>query len=151
MRYRHAVACAGMECSGLLNEMRHSDAICIRVAATEIEELELALNEITPEGASTLAAALAGKSKLQKLNLRENELEDRGAILLSKPVQSLPSLRILDLAQNQVCYNSNCGTRSNFLTAQVSLWYCLAHAEACLKTALSHVCVGACICPAGTG
>ena len=73
-------------------------------AAPELEELELALNEVTPDGAKELAAALANKTKLQKLNLRENELEDRGVILLSGPIQSLPALRILDLAQNQVCF-----------------------------------------------
>lgn len=61
------------------------------------------MNEVTPEGAKELAAALANKTKLQKLNLRENELEDRGVILLSGPIQSLPALRILDLAENQVC------------------------------------------------
>lgn len=72
-------------------------------AAPELEELELALNEVTPEGAKELAAALATKTRLQKLNLRENELEDRGVILLSGPIQSLPALRILDLAHNQVC------------------------------------------------
>ncbi|KAL0024197.1 hypothetical protein WJX77_006533 [Trebouxia sp. C0004] len=71
-------------------------------SAPELEELELALNEVTPAGAKELAAALAGKSRLQKLNLRENELEDRGVILLCGPIQSLPSLRVLDLAQNQV-------------------------------------------------
>ena len=71
--------------------------------APELEELELALNEVTPDGAKELAAALVNKTKLQKLNLRENELEDRGVILLSGPVQSLPALRIVDLAQNQVC------------------------------------------------
>lgn len=60
------------------------------------------MNEVTPDGAKELSAALAGKSKLQKLNLRENELEDRGIILLCGPIQSLPSLRVLDLAQNQV-------------------------------------------------
>ena len=70
--------------------------------APELEELELALNEVTPDGAKELAAALVNKTKLQKLNLRENELEDRGVILLSGPVQSLPALRIVDLAQNQV-------------------------------------------------
>ncbi len=76
--------------------------MCCSAAAPELEELELALNEVTPDGAKELAAALAGKSKLQKLNLRENELEDRGVILLCGPMQSLPSLRVLDLAQNQV-------------------------------------------------
>lgn len=71
-------------------------------AAPQLEELELALNEVTPEGAKQLAAALGNKSNLQKLNLRENELEDRGAILLSGPLQALPALQTLDLAQNQI-------------------------------------------------
>lgn len=71
-------------------------------SAPELEELELALNEVTPDGAKELAAALANKTRLQKLNLRENELEDRGVILLSGPIQSLPALHILDLAHNQV-------------------------------------------------
>ena len=76
----------------------------LAVAAPQLEELELALNEVTPEGAKQLAAALGNKSNLQKLNLRENELEDRGAILLSGPLQALPALQTLDLAQNQVRY-----------------------------------------------
>lgn len=77
-------------------------------AAPKLEELELALNEVTPDGAKELAVALANKSNLQKLNLRENELEDRGVILLSGPIQSLPALCILDLAQNQVCFLNTC-------------------------------------------
>lgn len=83
--------------------IQYSSILLCVAAAPELEELELALNEVTPNGAKELAAALANKTKLQKLNLRENELEDRGVILLSGPIQSLPALRILDLAQNQVC------------------------------------------------
>jgi large subunit ribosomal protein L31/Ran GTPase-activating protein 1 len=49
-----------------------------------LEELELALNEVTAEGAAAVAAALAGKSALAVLNLRENELEDGGALALAQ-------------------------------------------------------------------
>ena len=71
-------------------------------AVPELEQLELALNEMTVSSAKALAKALAGKTKLQRLNLRENELEDPGAIALSQAVQDLPSLQVLDLNQNQV-------------------------------------------------
>ena len=77
------------------------------VAAPQLEELELALNEMTVSGARAVAKALAGKSKLRRLNLRENELEDPGAIALCKAVQGLPSLQFLDLNANQVRYSSH--------------------------------------------
>lgn len=48
------------------------------------QELELALNEITPQGAVAVAAAVAAKSSLRRLNLRENELEDEGAVIVAK-------------------------------------------------------------------
>ena len=48
------------------------------------QELELALNEITPEGAVAVAACVASKSSLRRLNLRENELEDEGAVIVAK-------------------------------------------------------------------
>lgn len=95
--------CTSSMCSLAKQHCASAVYACI-AAAPELEELELALNEVTPEGAKELAAALATKTRLQKLNLRENELEDRGVILLSGPIQSLPALRILDLAHNQVCF-----------------------------------------------
>lgn len=48
------------------------------------QELELALNEITPEGAAAVAACVAAKPALRRLNLRENELEDEGAVTIAK-------------------------------------------------------------------
>ena len=48
------------------------------------QELELALNEITPGGAAAVAAAVAAKPALRRLNLRENELEDEGAVIVAK-------------------------------------------------------------------
>lgn len=53
-------------------------------AARAAQELELALNEITPEGAGAVAACVAGKRALRRLNLRENELEDAGALTIAK-------------------------------------------------------------------
>lgn len=49
-----------------------------------LQELELALNEITPEGATAVAACVAVKPALRRLNLRENELEDEGAVSIAK-------------------------------------------------------------------
>lgn len=65
-------------------------------------ELELALNEVTEEGARALAAALARLPRLQRLNLRENELDNPGAIAIAKALTGLKDLRELDLTQNQV-------------------------------------------------
>lgn len=48
------------------------------------QELELALNEVTPEGAAAVAACVAAKPALRRLNLRENELEDEGAVTIAK-------------------------------------------------------------------
>ena len=46
-------------------------------ACQQLEELELALNEVTPDGARAVAKALLSKPKLRRVNLRENELEDK--------------------------------------------------------------------------
>ena len=75
-----------------------------------IIELELALNEVTPEGAQALAVALQRLPHLQRLNLRENELENAGAIAIAKGLAKLKNLRELDLTQNQVllCYAYDC-------------------------------------------
>lgn len=52
--------------------------------ATAPQELELALNEVTPQGAGAVAACVAAKPSLRRLNLRENELEDEGAVCIAK-------------------------------------------------------------------
>jgi hypothetical protein len=49
-----------------------------------LQELELALNEITPEGARSVAACVAALPALRRLNLRENELEDEGAVTVAR-------------------------------------------------------------------
>jgi large subunit ribosomal protein L31/Ran GTPase-activating protein 1 len=73
-------------------------------AAAALEELELALNEVTVEGAKALARALGtGKFvNLRRLNLRENELEDEGALALCEALSKLPALEQVDLCCNQL-------------------------------------------------
>ncbi len=62
--------------------------VCLAVAQSSapLEEIELALNEITPQGAKAVALALATKPTLRRVNLRENELEDKGAVVISKAI-----------------------------------------------------------------
>ena len=67
-------------------------------------ELELALNEVTAEGARALAQALGRLPRLQRLSLQENELENEGAIALARGLNRLKDLRELHLSQNQVCW-----------------------------------------------
>ena len=64
--------------------------------------LELDLNEITPDGASALGAALVGKPHLQRLSLKENELEDQGAKHIARSLALCNELVALDFCQNQV-------------------------------------------------
>lgn len=68
---------------------------------SNLVDLELALNEITPEGAATLTVALRRLNRLQKLNLRENELENDGAVAVAQSLANSTQLLVLDLAQNQ--------------------------------------------------
>ncbi len=67
----------------------------------QLEELELALNEVTAAGAGALAAALARQPRLRRLALRENELGDGGALALAPGLAALPALVELDLCQNE--------------------------------------------------
>ena len=69
-------------------------------------ELELALNEVTVEGARALAQALGRLPRLQRLSLQENELENAGAIALAQGLRELKDLRELHLTQNQVIWHS---------------------------------------------
>ncbi|GAX80862.1 hypothetical protein CEUSTIGMA_g8297.t1 [Chlamydomonas eustigma] len=67
-----------------------------------LEELELALNEITHEGARSVALAVLGKPLLWRLNLRENELEDKGGVVIGRAVALMPALKVLDACGNQI-------------------------------------------------
>lgn len=67
-----------------------------------VQELGLALNEITGEGAAALATFLPGRTILECLSLRENEMETGGAMQLAEALPSLQGLRELDLCRNQV-------------------------------------------------
>jgi Ran GTPase-activating protein 1 len=71
-------------------------------SAPKLEQLELALNEVTPDGAKFLAIAMLNKPVLWRVNIRENELEDRGAVVVAKAVAAMPALRVLDACGNQV-------------------------------------------------
>ena len=52
-----------------------------------MQDLNLALNEVTEAGAESLAAFLQGRTTLQRLLLRENELGDDGAVALAGALQ----------------------------------------------------------------
>jgi len=52
-----------------------------------VQELNLALNEITEEGVDSLATFLQGRTGLRRLQLRENELGDEGAAALAPALQ----------------------------------------------------------------
>ncbi|GMH32642.1 hypothetical protein BSKO_00476 [Bryopsis sp. KO-2023] len=77
-------------------------ATALAQAAPQLETLELALNEVTPESAKKIAAALVNKKSLKKLNLRENELEDRGALLIARGLEGNETLEELDLVMNMI-------------------------------------------------
>ena len=76
----------------------------------QLEELELAFNDLTEGGAAPLAAALRRPgaepsqgpgARLRRLVLRDNELADGGALALAPGLAELPALAELDLCQNQ--------------------------------------------------
>ena len=64
----------------------HRPPLLPLVLLPQLEELELALNEITPEGAVAVGALLAAKPRLRRVNLRENELEDEGALAIARGI-----------------------------------------------------------------
>ena len=63
-----------------------------------MQDLNLALNEVTEAGAESLAAFLQGRTALQRLLLRENELGDDGAVALAGALQVRCTL-----ARRQAC------------------------------------------------
>ncbi len=67
-----------------------------------VEDLGLALNEVSSEGAADLAPALRGLRRLRRLSLRENELGNEGAASIASALAATSTLEMLDLTQNQV-------------------------------------------------
>lgn len=63
-------------------------AKALKESAPSLEILEMAGNDITAKGASSLAKCVASKQFLTKLNLAENELKDEGAILIAKAIEA---------------------------------------------------------------
>ncbi|XP_038682671.1 RAN GTPase-activating protein 1-like isoform X2 [Tripterygium wilfordii] len=62
-------------------------ANALKESAPSLEVLDMAGNDITAKGSSSLAACIAVKQFLTKLNLSENELKDEGAILIGKALE----------------------------------------------------------------
>ncbi|OAY49705.1 RAN GTPase-activating protein 1 [Manihot esculenta] len=78
-------------------------ANALKESAPSLEVLEMAGNDITAKGASSLAACIAAKQFLSKLNLSENELKDEGAILIAKAIESgHGQLSEVDLSTNSI-------------------------------------------------
>ncbi len=77
-------------------------AVSLARAAQSVEHVELQLNEVTPEGAAELAAALSHLVNLRHLDLSENELEDDGALEISKGILGLKELEIIDVRTNMI-------------------------------------------------
>lgn len=77
-------------------------ALSLAQGAAQLERLELELNEITPEGAAELGAALRTLEKLKYLNLKENELDDDGALEIAKSIVGLKNLEEVDVSTNMI-------------------------------------------------
>lgn len=59
----------------------------LKEKAPSLKVLEMAGNDITVEGAVSVAACVASKDTLTKLNLSENELKDEGTIHIAKALE----------------------------------------------------------------
>lgn len=78
-------------------------ANALKECAPSLEVLDMAGNDITAKGASSLAACIAAKQFLTKLNLSENELKDEGAILIAKAIEGgHGQLNEVDLSINAI-------------------------------------------------
>ena len=78
-------------------------------AAPNLVDLELSQNEITPEAAAKLGAALATRPRLARLNLRDNELESAGVVSIAAGLSAAGkgagtswALREVDVSASQV-------------------------------------------------
>ena len=78
-------------------------ANALKESAPSLEVLDMAGNDITAKGASSLAACIVAKQFLTKLNLAENELKDEGAILIAKAIEAgHDQLNEVDLSTNAI-------------------------------------------------
>ncbi|KAJ6931116.1 RAN GTPase-activating protein 1-like [Populus alba x Populus x berolinensis] len=78
-------------------------ANALKESAPSLEVLDMAGNDITAKGASSLAACIVAKQFLTKLNLAENELKDEGAILIAKAIEAgHGQLNEVDLSTNAI-------------------------------------------------
>ncbi|KAJ6337106.1 hypothetical protein OIU76_006888 [Salix suchowensis] len=78
-------------------------ANALKECAPSLEVLDMAGNDITAKGASSLAACIAAKHFITKLNLAENELKDEGTILIAKAIEvGCGQLNEVDLNTNAI-------------------------------------------------
>ncbi|KAJ6399283.1 hypothetical protein OIU77_019927 [Salix suchowensis] len=78
-------------------------ANALKESAPSLEILDMAGNDITAKGASSLAACIMEKQFLTNLNLAENELKDEGAILIAKAIEDgHDQLNEVDLSTNAI-------------------------------------------------
>ncbi|CAN1176825.1 RAN GTPase-activating protein 1 [Linum perenne] len=63
-------------------------ANALKDSAPSLEVLDMAGNDVTVKGASSLAGCISAKQLLTKLNLAENELKDEGTILIAKAIEA---------------------------------------------------------------
>jgi Ran GTPase-activating protein 1 len=78
-------------------------ANALKESAPSLEVLDMAGNDITAKGASSLVACIVAKQFLTKLNLAENELKDEGAILIAKAIEAgHDQLNEVDLSTNAI-------------------------------------------------
>lgn len=78
-------------------------ANALKDSAPSLEVLDMAGNDITAEGALSLAECITAKKFLTKLNLAENELKDGGAIRIGKAVEeSQGPLMEVDMSNNLI-------------------------------------------------
>lgn len=78
-------------------------AEALKNAATSLQVLEMAGNDITVKAAPALASLVAAGDSIIKINLSENELKDDGAILIAQALeQGHAQLKEVDLSTNAI-------------------------------------------------
>ncbi|KAK9822823.1 hypothetical protein WJX81_005289 [Elliptochloris bilobata] len=90
--------------AGLGDEGVAAIAEALAEGSIELEELELAFNDLTEDGAASLAAALWRRvlPALQELDLCQNQIRRAGALAVAKAVAAAKGLRLLALDENEI-------------------------------------------------